>query len=131
MHGALVLWCLQSDAVPLSPLQDLRFAAGNRVFLPFRKILDDWCDPFTIATHTDRMNLIDVDGHEQLDISGSYGVNVVGYDRYKEFITKGWEDMKDLGCIRDLGLMLTGFRRGACDRLYDANIALFSACSLF
>jgi glutamate-1-semialdehyde 2,1-aminomutase len=78
---------------------DLRFAAGNRVFLPFRKILDDWCDPFTIATHTDRMNLIDVDGHEQLDISGSYGVNVVGYDRYKEFITKGWEDMKDLGCV--------------------------------
>ena len=52
---------------------DLRFAAGNRVFLPFRKVLDGWCDPFTIATHTDRMNLIDVDGHEQLDISGSYG----------------------------------------------------------
>ena len=27
------------------------------------------------------------------------GVNVVGYDKYKEFITKGWEDMKDLGCV--------------------------------
>jgi len=78
---------------------DLRFAAGNRVFLPFRKIADSWCDPFTVTTQTDRMNLIDLDGHSQLDISGSYGVNVVGYDRYKEFITKGWEKVKDLGCV--------------------------------
>jgi glutamate-1-semialdehyde aminotransferase len=58
------------------------------VFLPFRKIANEWCDPFTVTTHTDRMNLIDLDGHSQLDISGSYGVNVVGYERYKEFITK-------------------------------------------
>lgn len=58
------------------------------MFLPFRKIASEWCDPFTITTHTDRMNLIDLDGHSQLDISGSYGVNVVGYERYKEFITK-------------------------------------------
>lgn len=78
---------------------DLRFAAGNRVFLPFKKILDEWCDPFTVCRRTERMNLIDEDGHSQLDISGSYGVNVVGYDRYKEFITKGWEQMKDLGCV--------------------------------
>jgi len=78
---------------------DLRFAAGNRVFLPFKKILDEWCDPFTVATETDRMHLIDIDNHSQLDISGSYGVNVVGYDMYKKFITEGWDMMKNLGCV--------------------------------
>lgn len=78
----------QASAILRKSFSDLRFAAGNRVFLPFRKIASEWCDPFTITTHTDRMNLIDLDGHSQLDISGSYGVNVVGYERYKEFITK-------------------------------------------
>lgn len=78
---------------------DLRFAAGNRVFLPFKKILDDWCDPFTVSTHTERMNLVDLDGHSQLDIAGSYGVNVAGYDRYKQWITEGWDMVKGLGCV--------------------------------
>jgi len=78
---------------------DLRFAAGNRVFLPFKKMLDQWCDPFTVCESTDRMNLIDIDGHRQLDISGSYGVNVCGYDKYKEFLSKGWEMMKNNGCV--------------------------------
>jgi glutamate-1-semialdehyde 2,1-aminomutase len=45
------------------------------------------------------MVLKDLDGHEQLDIAGSYGVNVVGYDRYKEFITKGWAKVQGLGCV--------------------------------
>eukprot|EP00039_Didymoeca_costata_P000508 m.45896 g.45896 ORF g.45896 m.45896 type:complete len:674 (-) comp10308_c0_seq1:1227-3248(-) len=78
---------------------DLRFAAGNRVFLPFKKILDEWCDPFTISVATDRMNLIDLDGHEQLDIAGSYGVNVAGYDRYKKWISEGWNEVAGLGCV--------------------------------
>lgn len=41
--------------------------------------------------------LIDVDGNELLDVSGSYGVNVVGYDGYKGFIERGWNRIKDLG----------------------------------
>lgn len=39
------------------------------------------------------MNLIDLDGHEQLDIAGSYGVNVAGYDRYKKWISEGWNEV--------------------------------------
>eukprot|EP00947_MAST-08B_sp_MAST-8B-sp1_P004902 g4902.t1 len=78
---------------------DLRFAAGNRVFLPFAKILDQWCDPVTVVDRVDRMVLTDVDGHENIDIAGSYGVNVVGYERYKKFITDGWELTKNVGCV--------------------------------
>jgi glutamate-1-semialdehyde 2,1-aminomutase len=80
---------LATSAELRKSFSDLRFAAGNRVFLPFKRILDDWCDPFTVCTETERMNLIDVDGHSQLDISGSYGVNVCGYDRYKQWISDG------------------------------------------
>ena len=39
----------------------------------------------------------DIDGNKALDISGSYGVNVCGYEAYKKFITAGWETAKDKG----------------------------------
>ncbi len=34
-----------------------------------------------------------------LDVTGSYGVNVAGYDQYKEWMQKGWERVKELGPV--------------------------------
>mmetsp|Transcript_479 Transcript_479/g.674 ORF Transcript_479/g.674 Transcript_479/m.674 type:complete len:669 (+) Transcript_479:146-2152(+) len=78
---------------------DLRFCAGSRVFIPFQKKLDRWCDPCTVVESVDRTDLIDVDGHRLTDVSGSYGVNVCGYEQYKRFITEGWELTKNVGCV--------------------------------
>ena len=78
---------------------DLRFAASNRVFLPFREHLKDWCDPTTIVEETKGMELKDVDGNVLTDIAGSYGVNVCGYDRYKEFLKAGLDQVGKLGCV--------------------------------
>ena len=44
---------------------------------------------------TDGPSVIDIDGNDALDISGSYGVNVCGYEAYKHFITTGWASAKD------------------------------------
>jgi len=78
---------------------DLRFAANNRVFFPYSQVLQDSFEPTTVVTKTDRMDLIDIDGQVMTDISGSYGVNVCGYDAYKKFLTEGMEMVKDLGCV--------------------------------
>ena len=78
---------------------DLRFAGSNRVFIPFAKILSTWCDPCTVITKSDGVDLIDSDGNRLTDISGSYGVNVCGYERYKEFLTRGLDQVKDVGCV--------------------------------
>jgi glutamate-1-semialdehyde 2,1-aminomutase len=43
--------------------------------------------------------LRDLDGGWSLDVSGSYGLNVAGFDRYKEWIQKGWDRVKDLGPV--------------------------------
>ena len=43
--------------------------------------------------------LRDLDGHWTIDVSGAYGVNVAGFDRYKEWIQKGWDRVKDLGPV--------------------------------
>ncbi|KAH8052548.1 N2-acetyl-L-ornithine:2-oxoglutarate 5-aminotransferase [Aureococcus anophagefferens] len=41
--------------------------------------------------------LVDVDGGRAIDVSGSYGVNVCGYDAYKGFVDRAWSRVKDLG----------------------------------
>jgi glutamate-1-semialdehyde 2,1-aminomutase len=43
--------------------------------------------------------LRDLDGNWTLDVSGSYGLNVAGFDQYKEWMQKGWERVKDLGPV--------------------------------
>jgi glutamate-1-semialdehyde 2,1-aminomutase len=78
---------------------DLRFASSNRVFIPFKAMLDQWCDPCTVVDQADRMMLKDADGHSLQDISGSYGVNVAGYDRYKEWLCKGMDQVKNIGVV--------------------------------
>jgi glutamate-1-semialdehyde 2,1-aminomutase len=41
----------------------------------------------------------DLDGNWSYDLSGSYGVNVFGYDFYKECIERGMERVRDLGPV--------------------------------
>ena len=41
----------------------------------------------------------DLDGHWTLDVSGSYGLNVAGFDRYKDWMAKGLERVRDLGPV--------------------------------
>ena len=53
----------------------------------------------SVVTASDGPKLRDLDEHWTLDVSGSYGVNVAGFERYKEWIQKGWERVKELGPV--------------------------------
>ena len=53
----------------------------------------------SVVTASQGPKLRDLDGHWTLDVSGSYGLNVTGFDRYKEWMDKGWERVKDLGPV--------------------------------
>jgi glutamate-1-semialdehyde 2,1-aminomutase len=52
-----------------------------------------------VVTASQGPRLQNLDGNWTLDVSGSYGVNVAGFDRYKDWIEKGWERVKDLGPV--------------------------------
>ena len=43
--------------------------------------------------------MTDLDGNRFYDLTGSYGVNVFGYDFYKECIARGSERVRDLGPV--------------------------------
>jgi glutamate-1-semialdehyde 2,1-aminomutase len=78
---------------------DLRFTDANRVPYPFQRFMRDRFDLCTVVTESDGPRLRDVDGQWSLDVSGSYGVNVAGFDRYKEWMARGLERVRDLGPV--------------------------------
>jgi glutamate-1-semialdehyde 2,1-aminomutase len=80
-------------------LSDLRFADANRVPFPFARLMREKFNLCSVAEASQGPYLRDLDGNLNLDIGGSYGVNVAGYDRYKEWIDRGWAKVRDLGPV--------------------------------
>jgi len=88
--------CLQFGSQLKTLISDVRFTSG-RCFPPFNEVTNQYLDPSMALKETRGSSVVDIDGNEALDISGSYGVNVCGYEKYKEFITAGWQAAKDKG----------------------------------
>jgi glutamate-1-semialdehyde 2,1-aminomutase len=97
---------------------DLRFADANRVPFPFVRLMREKFNLCSVVTASDGPKLRDLDGHWTLDVSGSYGVNVAGLERYKEWIQRGWQRVKDLGPVL-----------GPLHPVVDANIAWLKSIS--
>jgi glycosyltransferase involved in cell wall biosynthesis len=78
---------------------DLRFSDASRVPYPFARAMRDTFSLFSVVTASRGPYLQNLDGHWTLDVSGSYGLNVAGFERYKEWIEKGWDRVRDLGPV--------------------------------
>lgn len=80
-------------------VSDLRFFDANRVPFPFAAFLRERVNLAVVAKSSRGCRIIDADGREYLDISGSYGVNVAGYERYKTWLDEGLKDVQALGPV--------------------------------
>ena len=78
---------------------DIRFADANRVPFPFARTMREQFDLTTVVTESEGPRLRDLEGQWSLDVSGSYGVNVAGFDRYKTWIEQGWNRVRALGPV--------------------------------
>jgi glutamate-1-semialdehyde 2,1-aminomutase len=78
-------------------LSDIRFTDTNRVPFPFQAVVRSRLSVSTAVKASDGPWLIDSSGNRALDVSGSYGVNVCGYDRYKAFAKEGMATIEALG----------------------------------
>ena len=81
----------------LKGLSDIRFQDTNRVPPPFQPVVREKLRLGFIVEKSEGPYLVDVDGNRSLDVSGSYGVNVVGYDFYKRTIRDGLASVGELG----------------------------------
>src|ERR1700723_15308 len=78
---------------------DLRFTDANRVPFPFMRAMREKFSLCSVVTESKGPRLRDLDGNWSLDVSGSYGLNLAGFDHYKEWMEKGLERVKDLGAV--------------------------------
>eukprot|EP00434_Breviolum_minutum_P013390 symbB.v1.2.011798.t1/scaffold773.1/size166002/7 len=77
-------------------ISDLRFTSA-RCFPAFNGVVQKYLDPSMALDRTEGVDVVDIDDNKSMDISGSYGVNVCGYEKYKEFIEEGWKTAKKQG----------------------------------
>ncbi|HEY2526122.1 MAG TPA: aminotransferase class III-fold pyridoxal phosphate-dependent enzyme [Candidatus Binataceae bacterium] len=78
---------------------DLRFTDANRVPFPFMGVMREKFALASVVTESRGPHLRNLDDQVTLDISGSYGLNVAGFDQYKLWIERGWERVRDLGPV--------------------------------
>jgi len=80
-------------------LSDVRFTSAHKVPFPYRRYLHKELKLGSIVEETNGVKVKDIDGNWSYDLSGSYGVNVFGYDFYKDCIDRGSEKVKILGPV--------------------------------
>ena len=80
-------------------ISDVGFVNAYRVPFPFRAIVRRHLNVGTLAQATSGVQMCDLDGNWSYDLSGAYGVNLFGYDVYKECMQRGAERVRELGPV--------------------------------
>jgi len=78
---------------------DLRFTDASRVPFPFAQVTRAKFNLCSVVTASNGPYLRTLDGHWTLDVSGSYGFNVAGFDRYKAWMERGLKRVEELGPV--------------------------------
>ena len=77
----------------------MQFTNANRVPFPFRSLVQKYLPVGAVSDATSGVRIRDIDGNWSYDLSGSYGVNLLGYDFYKDAIQRGVDRVRELGPV--------------------------------
>jgi glutamate-1-semialdehyde 2,1-aminomutase len=80
-------------------VSDLQFTMRYRVPFQFSRLVRQYLPGGSFLESSSGVTVADVDGNRLFDVSGSYGVNLFGYDFYKECIERGAEKVRALGPV--------------------------------
>ncbi|NIJ08678.1 glutamate-1-semialdehyde 2,1-aminomutase [Sphingomonas vulcanisoli] len=86
---------LTAEAAP--GISDLQFTGAYRVPFPFAQMVRGKLGVGGFAERSEGVQVWDVDGNAFYDLTGSYGVNLLGTDAYKGMIADAVEQVGDLG----------------------------------
>lgn len=102
LSGALAGRSAESAALGanvIDALSDLQFTARYRVPFQFSGFVRRHFPGGAFVRSSSGVTLTDVDGNRLYDLTGSYGVNVFGYDFYKECMERGAARVRELGPV--------------------------------
>jgi len=80
-------------------VSDLQFTSRYRVPFQFSRFVREHFKAGVFLQSSSGVTVTDMDGNRFYDLTGSYGVNLFGYDFYKECIARGSERVRDLGPV--------------------------------
>jgi glutamate-1-semialdehyde 2,1-aminomutase len=80
-------------------VSDLQFTSRYRVPFQFSNYVRRRLQTGSFVESSSGVTVTDLDGNRLYDLTGSYGVNVFGYDFYKECIERGSERVRHLGPV--------------------------------
>ncbi len=90
---------VESTDLVMDGISDLQFTTRYRVPFQFSRFVRHYFKAAAFVESSSGVTLTDLDGNRFYDLTGSYGVNVFGYDFYKECIAGGSERVRDLGPV--------------------------------
>ncbi|NPU66009.1 aminotransferase class III-fold pyridoxal phosphate-dependent enzyme [Bradyrhizobium sp. 83012] len=85
-----------------SRISDLQFTQAYRVPFQYSKLVKEQLGAGSFMQSSSGVTVTDLDGNQFYDLTGSYGVNIFGYDFYKECIAAAERRAQALGPV--LGL---------------------------
>ncbi len=80
-------------------ISDLQFTGAYRVPFQFSRFVRAHLTAGSFVQSSDGVTLTDLDGTRLYDLTGSYGVNVLGYDFYKDCMERGQARVRELGPV--------------------------------
>lgn len=80
-------------------ISDLQFTDAYRVPFQYRRLVQQNLRAGSFLESSSGVTVTDLDGNVFYDLTGSYGVNVLGYEFYKASIKKGGEQVEALGPV--------------------------------
>ena len=93
---------IRRSAEAAAGISDLQFTGAYRVPFQYSRYVREHLPSAAFVQSSAGVTVTDLDGNRFYDLSGSYGVNVLGYDFYKDAIERGAARVRTLGPV--LGL---------------------------
>ncbi len=90
---------IRATAEAAEALSDLQFTSAYRVPFQYRGLVRAHLPAASFVESSSGVTLTDLDGNRSYDLTGSYGVNLLGYDFYKETIERGAARVRGLGPV--------------------------------
>src|SRR5580704_8358288 len=90
---------IRRSAEAAETISDLQFTGAYRVPFQYRRVVRAHLPLGAFLQSSEGVTVTDLDGNRFYDLTGSYGVNVFGYDFYKGTIERGAARVHELGPV--------------------------------
>ena len=98
-YGTRFAETIRRTADAAESISDLQFTDAYRVPFQYSRYVRAHLPSPAFMQSSEGVTVTDLDGNRFYDLSGSYGVNVFGYDFYKGAIERGAARVRDLGPV--------------------------------